>query len=169
MPFYSDITHSLRVQNFLQKIHAKNFASSLAIEISSGYRFLALQTTAVRKIRQDNTCLLKAYFKSSVQIYFNKHEKQTSQFSWKTWSRVQFVYYELYTRSWSFFPTIIYIMSKLQLLHEIFLSWATVLVLSTLFCAFYRPVGVETPYEWSCHSIADCATGNCGYRCPCLF
>ena len=84
MPFYSDITHRLRVQNFLQKIHAKNFASSLAIEMSSGYRFLALQTTAVRKIRQDNTCLLKAYFKSSVQIYFNKHEKQTSQFSWKT-------------------------------------------------------------------------------------
>ena len=76
MPFYSDITHRLRVQNFLQKIHAKNFASSLAIEISSGYRFLALQTTAVRKIRQDNTCLLKAYFKSSVQIYFNKHENR---------------------------------------------------------------------------------------------
>ena len=185
MPFYSDITQKLRVSKFSSTDTCKNIASSLAsslaMGISSGYRFFALQTTAVRKIRQDNTCLLEAYFKSSVQIYRNKHETQTSQFSWKhdlefslcvtslIWNIcelflrlinrfsilffnlfvpvhiIKFVYARLFTkvsfRTWSFFPTIIYIVSKPQLLHGILLSWATVLVTSTLFCAFYTTRG----------------------------
>ena len=131
----------------------------------------------MRRIRQDNTCLLEAYFKSSKNMKNklpNSRGKHDLEFSlcitsllWnirelfpKLINRlsilffnlfvpvhiVKFVYAKLFTkvsfRSSSFFPTTIYIMSKPQLLHEILLSCATVLVLSTLFCAVYRPVGV---------------------------